>query len=201
MGKLLVRILSARNLAKKDSFPQPYCSIHCGNETFKTQSIFNTTNPVWKETAQFNNASPYTDVRLVVYNRHMLSKDRAIGSVIVSLAHVPWQQPVNMFLLLHPQGELNVEFVAEDFGVPTRQTSVGVMQQAGTASKQQQVQHVPQVPMMMSNVPSTSSQFGLPPPTAPDYTSVPPMTMDASPNAAVGYPNLNYYYPTRPPQM
>lgn len=215
MGRLRVNIISARNLPNADLYKSdPYAILSCAGEQHRTKTINNTLNPTYNEMFYFNNASPFTDLRVMFYDKDFL-KDDMLCSCIISLAQVPQGKPCNMYIPLRPKGELNVELLAEDFGQVSASAAPMYVGQPNMYASATMVPQAPPANMYPNPYATTAPPSGyyyqqpytgmsqpappMPnyyPPSAPPMQGQPPPPLVPNPNAYPNYPPNNpYYYP------
>ncbi|KAL3310084.1 Multiple C2 and transmembrane domain-containing protein 2 [Cichlidogyrus casuarinus] len=82
VGWLEVRVLGATDLDKPDSY---FCTVQLPNRYVRTQTIKNTTVPIWNRTFIFPVADVHDVLQIIVYNT---SSDRFVGQIQVPLLNI-----------------------------------------------------------------------------------------------------------------
>jgi len=132
-GRLLVNVVEAKNLARKDilskSDPYVVLSIHhkhdftlFGSE-YKSSVITNNQNPVWNQSFTLDIKNPDTDLlRIRVYDYDHLSFDDLIGTVDIPVFNLCMNTPKDDWYQLHPSsgGTIHLTLTAQGFGKPAQ---------------------------------------------------------------------------------
>ncbi|KAH7373627.1 hypothetical protein KP509_17G065800 [Ceratopteris richardii] len=86
-GILKVRVVEGRNLAVRDVISSdPYVKLKLGTHKVKTRVIKSNLNPRWNEQLTLATAEPLELLKLVVYDRDMLSADDKMGEAEIDLS-------------------------------------------------------------------------------------------------------------------
>eukprot|EP01113_Clastostelium_recurvatum_P029178 TRINITY_DN3521_c0_g1_i1.p1 TRINITY_DN3521_c0_g1~~TRINITY_DN3521_c0_g1_i1.p1 ORF type:complete len:672 (-),score=209.61 TRINITY_DN3521_c0_g1_i1:68-2083(-) len=118
-SRLLVEIVSAKNLVKTDWFghSDPYCVVEFQGQTKRSRVLQHTRDPKWEETFVFGITGETADNQydmlcITVWNRERLLKDRFMGSVRLQLREImDALKMVRRFSLerLHPTSRKRVQ--------------------------------------------------------------------------------------------
>ncbi|XP_001080051.2 cytosolic phospholipase A2 delta [Rattus norvegicus] len=119
--QLTVKILEARSLPRADllSKADPYVTLRlptASGRKFKTQTVTNSSNPVWNETFSFLIQSQVKNIlELTVYDEDLITKDDICFKISYDISEILPGQLVQKTFSLNPQGpeELDVEFLVE----------------------------------------------------------------------------------------
>lgn len=89
-NRLLVHIKKAENLIAKDKggTSDPFCQVHVGNETKKTEVKPKTLNPDWNQTLTFDNKGDSKSIDLVLYDQDkgfFSNSNEYLGSAMIDL--------------------------------------------------------------------------------------------------------------------
>ncbi|XP_034351965.1 cytosolic phospholipase A2 delta [Arvicanthis niloticus] len=119
--RLTVKVLEARNLPRADllSKADPYVTLQlptASGRKFKTQTVTNSSHPVWNETFSFLIQSQVKNIlELSVYEEDLITKDDVCFKISYDVSEILPGQLFQKTLSLNPQGpeELDVEFLME----------------------------------------------------------------------------------------
>eukprot|EP00758_Cryptobia_borreli_P006175 Tbor_TRINITY_DN5097_c5_g2::TRINITY_DN5097_c5_g2_i1::g.14017::m.14017 len=121
MGRLDVRICSARNLPDTQYISNPYIVLRCGKQQHKTAVAENHLNPSWEEVFKFHIADPLSlQLRLEMWNKN-ITGDELMGVYNLHVSSLTKGLVSDQWLLLGNQrcksnAELRVRIAAIDFG-------------------------------------------------------------------------------------
>nr|XP_048315772.1 LOW QUALITY PROTEIN: cytosolic phospholipase A2 delta [Myodes glareolus] len=119
--RLTVKVLEARSLPRADLLSQadPYVTLllpTAPGVKFKTQTVTNSSHPVWNETFSFLIQSQVKNIlELSVYDEDLIMKDDICFKVSYDVSEILPGQLIQKTFRLNPQGpeELDVEFLVE----------------------------------------------------------------------------------------
>lgn len=121
MGRLDVRVVSARNLADTQwvSKPDPYCILRLERQQHKTTVKENNLNPEWNEVFKFTVADENSSQLVVeVWNKNVIS-DELMGTYKLSLTSLVRGVVSDQWYLLQNSknnSEIRLRVMAHDFG-------------------------------------------------------------------------------------
>jgi len=130
-GRVMVNVLEARNLARKDLFSKsdPYCEVSIVHKhsfsllgsTQKTTTINNNQNPMWNQTFALNVTNPDTELlKIKCWDNDPMSFDDVIGEVDIPLFGLHNGMPKDDWYQLFPAkgGSIHLIITAQGFGLP-----------------------------------------------------------------------------------
>ncbi|KAG8338865.1 C2 domain [Trypanosoma vivax] len=121
MGRLEVCICGARNLQADhiNALPDPYCSVHVGDKTFKTTVARNSCNPVWNQISRFHvSGEANANICIEIWDKNVAADD-ILGSCCFSLSGLTMGVVEDLWLRLShcsTKAELHICVLACDFG-------------------------------------------------------------------------------------
>ncbi|XP_028622678.1 cytosolic phospholipase A2 delta [Grammomys surdaster] len=119
--RLTVKVLEARNLPRADllSKVDPYVTLQlptASGRKFKTQTVTNSSHPVWNETFSFLIQSQVKNIlELSVYDEDLITEDDVCFKIFYDVSEILPGQLLQKTFSLNPKGpeELDVEFLME----------------------------------------------------------------------------------------